>query len=187
MVLGQPILDSAALYLGSRVPCGTRPSPWLSSAQLRMLRLVLGRIDPLLFLFASVHPYRPAPKSIHRARVPPLPIATLPHEYRRDCLEPARIPSHAPPLYGGLTGHLRLADFDLSVKLTRGQRRFSFVCAHRPSRASIHPPRRAGAKAEVPQRWLLATCRSARRSTCLPRSCTAKATTLALIGGGWAS
>ena len=136
-----------------------------------------------------------APKSIHRARVPPLPIATLPHEYRRDCLEPARIPSHAPPLYGGvatpsgspLTGHLRLADFDLSVKLTRGQRRFSFVCAHRPSRASIHQPRRAGAKAEVPQRWLLAACRSARRSTCLPRSCTAKATTLALIGGGWAS
>ena len=136
-----------------------------------------------------------APKSIHRARVPPLPIATLPHEYRRDCLEPARIPSQAPPLYGGvatpsaspLTGHLRLADFDLSVKLTRGQRRFSFVCAHRPSRATIHPPRRAGAKAEVPQRWLLAACRSARRSTCLPRSCTAKATTLALIGGGWAS
>ena len=180
-------------HLGSRVPCGTRPSPWLSSAQLRMLRLVLGRIDPLLFLFASVHPYPPRSRFTVRVcrRFPSQPCrmstGAIAWNRRASHRTHRRFTAVWPPSGSPLTGHLRLADFDLSVKLTRGQRRFSFVCARRPSRASIHQPRRAGAKAEVPQRWLLAACRSARRSTCLPRSCTAKATTLALIGGGWAS
>ena len=176
-------------HLGSRVPCGYSSE---SVAQLRMLRLVLGRIDPLLFLFATVHPYPPRSRFTVRVcrRFPSQPcrMSTGAIAWNRRASHRTHRRFTAGHTVGPpLAGHLRLADFDLSVKLTRGQRRFSFVCARRPSRASIHQPRRAGAKAEVPQRWLLAACRSARRSTCLPRSCTAKATTLALIGGGWAS